>query len=139
MPTCVFLWVLRAELCRNACPHSSQMYGFSPVWIRKCDVRSFDCEKAFAQNLHLYGFSPVCVLCKRSFTYLFKVQFASLKQNRCYTIYLMPCQNTRSGKFHFTSVTFIWFFPRMNSFVFGKRTGGCEAMITNWAYKRSST
>lgn len=48
---CVFLCVFNAELCLNACPQLSHMYGFSPVCILKCELRSFDCEKAFVQYL----------------------------------------------------------------------------------------
>lgn len=58
---CVFLWVLSAELCLNAWPHESQMNGFSPVCMRRCELKSFDWEKAFEQNWQTYGFSPVCV------------------------------------------------------------------------------
>lgn len=80
--TWVLLWVFNADDCLKACPHWSQMNGFSPsienylsiliisniariflpVWILKWELRSLDCVKALLQNLQTYGFSPVWIL-----------------------------------------------------------------------------
>lgn len=36
-----YLWcVLRAELWEKRAPHSSQLYGLSPVWVLSCRVRA---------------------------------------------------------------------------------------------------
>ena len=41
--------------------HTSQMYGFSPVWTRLCLTRSPFFKNCLLQTSHLYGFSPVCI------------------------------------------------------------------------------
>lgn len=33
---CVFTWQSRVDLTVKLFPHSSHLYGFSPVWIRTC-------------------------------------------------------------------------------------------------------
>ncbi len=39
------MWVLKClfmlNLSENFCPHTSHSYGFSPVWVRMCRIRSF--------------------------------------------------------------------------------------------------
>lgn len=35
-PVCVFTWQSRVDLTVKLFPHSSHLYGFSPVWIRTC-------------------------------------------------------------------------------------------------------
>jgi len=43
----------------NRAPHSLQLYGLSPVWIRLWTVRVWFCAKQRPQTLQLYGRSPV--------------------------------------------------------------------------------
>lgn len=40
----------------SQCVH---LYGFSPVWVRRCTVRFPLCEKDLLHLSHLWGFSPV--------------------------------------------------------------------------------
>ena len=42
-------------------PHSLQVKGFSPIWVRICIFRSLLCEFPAPHSLQLNGFSPVCV------------------------------------------------------------------------------
>lgn len=35
-PRWIFMCKLRCDLCLNLVPHTSQPYGFSPVWILMC-------------------------------------------------------------------------------------------------------
>ena len=60
-PVWVRLCLVRSLDWLNAWPQSSQLYGFSPVWVRLCLVRWPNWLNAWPQSLHLYGFSPVWV------------------------------------------------------------------------------
>lgn len=58
---CVFSCAVKLLLWVNLLPQPGnvQMYGFSPVWVRRCVLRLKSNEKHFAQTSHLNGFSPV--------------------------------------------------------------------------------
>jgi len=55
------IWFFKVFLSANSLWHSGHLYGFSPVWIRKCRVRLFWRRKDFPQMPHVQGFSPVWV------------------------------------------------------------------------------
>ena len=51
----------------NSLPHASQLYGFTPVWVRRCAVKLFFWANNFPHWSHLWFFSPVCVrMCVRT-------------------------------------------------------------------------
>lgn len=43
-------------------PHCAHLYGFSPVWMRRCWFKIVRCLKFRPQYTHPYGFSFVCIL-----------------------------------------------------------------------------
>ena len=47
-------------------PHSLQICGFSPVWMRRWVFKLLDVLKPFWQKSQTYGRSPVCILTCRS-------------------------------------------------------------------------
>ena len=46
-PCSLCMCALRVLPCRNVFPHSGQLYGFSPVWMRLCDLSVLDWRKPF--------------------------------------------------------------------------------------------
>ena len=49
------------ENCRNAFSQRLHLYGFSPVWVLSCILKSEDTVNAFLQSTHLNGLSLLCV------------------------------------------------------------------------------
>uniref|UniRef100_A0A182JD75 Uncharacterized protein n=1 Tax=Anopheles atroparvus TaxID=41427 RepID=A0A182JD75_ANOAO len=47
------MWRVSFELCAQAYEHSSHLYGFSPVWLRRCTVRLEQFLNTFPQNSHV--------------------------------------------------------------------------------------
>ena len=49
------------ENCRNAFSQRLHLYGFSPVWVLSCILKSEDTVNAFLHSTHLNGLSLLCV------------------------------------------------------------------------------
>lgn len=60
-PLWMYIWVCISSLLVKARPHSSHLYGFSPVCKRTCILRARDVVNAKEQTSHTYGLSPVCM------------------------------------------------------------------------------
>jgi len=50
-----------APLQEKHFPHCWQVYGFSPVCVRRCTTMAPLQEKHFPHCWQVYGFSPVCM------------------------------------------------------------------------------
>lgn len=68
--TCCCKWFFKFLLVENFREHCAHVKGFSPVWIRKCKMRSPFCLNFFWHSVHWYGFSSECCF-KWFFTFSF--------------------------------------------------------------------
>lgn len=50
------------SFCSKALSHNSHVYGFSPLWVLMCILRSEARMNAAWYELHSCGLSPVCIL-----------------------------------------------------------------------------
>ena len=70
---CISKYCFNFELSVN--PQCVQQKGFSPVWVRKCLLRSPRCMYHLPHIVHTFGFSPVyespCFFSSLLVTYLF--------------------------------------------------------------------
>lgn len=58
---CVRKCILMLHFLVNVLPHTSHLYGFSPVCVRRCLVSWLFLANAVSQTSHLYGLSAACV------------------------------------------------------------------------------
>ena len=142
-------WSRNCDLCLNLRSHSSQLKGFSPVWIRICDLSVCRCRNLEKYLLNLLRFlvaqrhpclrAPKCQISpwKYDIKWIWSEPGAA---NLAWVWFLASVNEDMCSKMgHLnkasaTCITFVWFFSTVNSQMGFQVCWSIKLSVTDWAF-----